>query len=518
MSLAQPPSAGPRPAPRYDVLVIGAGHNGLAAAAYLARAGREVLVLERDTVVGGAARSAAVFPGYDARLSAYSYLVSLLPQQIVDDLGLDLTLRRRTVSSYTPVGRSGILVDAADPERTRAGLGVDAQAWGDFYGLTGEVAQRLFPTLTEPLRSAHDVRALLGPRAWQDLVEHPIGRALERRFTDDAVRGIVLTDGLIGTFTSAGGPTRLANRCLLYHVIGRGTGAWDVPVGGMGAVTEALRSAAESAGALIRTGAEVTGLVSGPDEVVVSTADGARVRAEHVVAAVAPAVLDRLLGVDDPRPPPEGAQLKVNMLLARLPRLRDASVAPERAFAGTFHINEGYGALEQAYREAAAGRIPAVPPCEVYCHSLTDRSILGPDLQARGVHTLTLFGLHLPARLFRADPEGSRAEALKRTLESVDSVLAEPLEDCLLDPGTIEARSPVDLERSLGMPGGHIFHGDLQWPWAEHDDDVGRWGTETGDPRVHLCGAGARRGGGVSAIPGRNVAASLLGEAALAGG
>ena len=149
-----------------------------------------------------------------------------------------------------------------------------------------------------------------------------------------------------------------------------------------------------------------------------------------------------------------------------------------------------------------------------YCHSLTDPSILGPDLRAAGAQTLTCFALQLPARLFAGDPEGTRERALQATLASLDSALAEPILDCVWRDADgrpcIEARSPLDLEAELGLPGGNIFHRDLSWPFAEREEDVGSWGGETDDPRVVLCGAGARRGGGVSGVPGRNAAAAVL--------
>jgi phytoene dehydrogenase-like protein len=212
--------------------------------------------------------------------------------------------------------------------------------------------------------------------------------------------------------------------------------------------------------------------------------------------------------------PPEGSQLKLNMLLRRLPRLRDPEVTPAQAFTGTFHVNEGYRQLERAYVEAAAGRIPALPPCELYCHSLTDPTILSQELRAAGAQTLTVFGLHMPARLFEADPDGAKRDAVEATLRSIDSVLAEPLDGCLWadEEGSpcLEAKTPVELEAELGMPGGHIFHRDLSWPFAESDDEIGRWGVETSHPNVWLCGAGARRGGGVSGIPGHNAAAAML--------
>ncbi|MGB7449296.1 MAG: NAD(P)/FAD-dependent oxidoreductase [Ornithinimicrobium sp.] len=500
---------------RYDAVVIGAGHNGLTCAAYLARAGRSVLVLERADVVGGATRSAAVFPGHDARLSAYSYLVSLLPAQIREELGLDLTLLRRRYSSYTPDGDTGVLIDDGDPARTAADLGADASAWQEFSDLTSRVAQAVFPTMLQPLRPAHEVAAMVGEPAWQDLFERPLSQTLERRFGRDLVRGIAATDALIGTFTDLSDPARLGNRCLLYHVIGGGTGHWDVPVGGMGSVSDALLQAATAAGAQVRCSSEVTSLETDGELARVRTADDSVIETDTVFVGASPTVLSRLLHRPAPSPAPEGAQLKVNLLLSRLPSLKDHATSAEQAFSGTFHINEGYEALQRAYVQAASGRIPDVPPCEVYCHSLSDPSILGEQAQQQGVHTMTLFGLHMPARLFTKDPQRARREATDATLASVDAVLAEPLRDCLLTPETIDVRTPLDIEASVGMPRGHIFHRDLQWPFAERAEEVGTWGVETADANVYLCGAGARRGGGVSGIPGRNAAAAHLGEDAL---
>ncbi|MER5639193.1 NAD(P)/FAD-dependent oxidoreductase [Kitasatospora sp. NPDC002227] len=519
---------------RYDVVVVGGGHNGLVAAAYLGRAGYRVLLLERLGTLGGAAVSAQAFAGVDAQLSRYSYLVSLLPHRIVRELGLSLELRRRRISSYTPVERdgkpTGLLVDAADPARTadsfRALTGSDREwaAWQRFYSMTGQVARRVFPSLTEPLPSRAGLRRLVGDdAAWETLFEQPLGAAVERVFADDLVRGVVLTDALIGTFTHAHDPSLLQNRCFLYHVIGNGTGDWDVPVGGMGAVTGALAAAARAAGAELRTGCEVTAIATdgvGPAEVTYRHGDAETVVAgSRVLVNAAPATLARLLG-EAPGPAPEGAQLKVNMVLRRLPRLRDSAVDPREAFAGTFHIAEGYRQLETAYREAAAGRIPAAPPSEIYCHSLTDPSILGPEAVRQGYQTLTLFGLHLPARLF-ADP-AAKERALAASLAQLDQVLAEPIADCLaLDADgrpCVEAKTPLDLEREVGLPGGHIFHRDLAFPFAEEpleeplEGAAARWGVATAHPDVLLCGAGAARGGGVSGIPGHNAAQAVLAE------
>jgi phytoene dehydrogenase-like protein len=237
------------------------------------------------------------------------------------------------------------------------------------------------------------------------------------------------------------------------------------------------------------------------------------VSCDHVVAGCAPDVLDRLLGRTGSGERPEGAQLKVNMLLARLPRLRDRSVAASEAFAGTFHVNETYSQLEAAFGAAGRGRLPSPLPCEIYCHTLTDPSILGPGVQA---HTLTLFSLHTPARLFERDREAAKRAALDSVLRSLDSVLGEPIEDCLLRAGDgspcLEAKTPLDLEDELALPRGNIFHRDLSWPFAEDEAEAGRWGTETDVANVFLGGAGARRGGGVSGIPGRNAAMAVLGR------
>ncbi|ALC25237.1 phytoene desaturase family protein [Streptomyces pristinaespiralis] len=504
----------------YDAVIVGGGHNGLVAAAYLARAGRSVLLLERRPHTGGAAVSTRPFPGVDARLSQFSYLVSLLPDKIVRDLRLDFAVRGRTVSSYTPTGDGGLLVGGARTEESFGALtGGDREyaAWREFYGVTGQVAQRVFPTLTEPLPTRDELRTRVGDeQAWRMLFEEPIGAAIEKRFTHDVVRGVVLTDALIGTFADAHDPSLVQNRCFLYHVIGGGTGDWDVPVGGMGALTDALAAAARDAGAEFALGHEVTRIDTDGERAEVAyrnrAGEGA-VAARRVLVNASPQALAALLGEESPEPA-EGAQLKVNMLLRRLPRLRDDSVAPEDAFSGTFHVSEGYGQLATAYREAAEGRLPSAPPSEIYCHSLTDPSILSPELAAQGCHTLTLFGLHTPARLFAEDNERTRAELLAATLTELDAYLAEPLADCLaLDANgepCIEAKTPLDLERELRLPGGHIFHRDLSWPYA--DGATGRWGVETAHANILLCGAGAVRGGGVSGVPGHNAAMAALGH------
>ena len=521
----------PQPFPvTHDVVIVGGGHNALVAAAYLARAGRKVVVLERLPHVGGAAVSETPWPGVEARLSRYSYLVSLLPGRIIDDLGLRIDLRRRRYSSYTPDPADpsgGILVDTGDAAATAAsfvrttGDADEAARFAAFSARIAPIAQHLFPTVTEPLRTRSAVRAdLADDQLWDELIERPLGEVLRSSLQTDLARGIALTDGLIGTFSSADDPTLRQNRCFLYHVIGGGTGDWDVPVGGMGRVSGELERAARDAGAEVRTGADVIAIT--PDgEVEIGGTEPRTLRGRLVLSGVGPAVLARLLadGGGPRSDAPEGAQVKVNMLLRRLPRLRDDRIAPEAAFAGTFHINETMSQLDDAHAVAARGGIPSPLPAEIYCHSLTDPSILGTQLQAEGAQTLTLFGLQVPHRLIGSlDRDAARAALQDAALRSLDSVLAEPIADCVYESpdgsACIETRTTADLEESLGMAGGDIFHGPLSWPWAEDDEALdspaARWGVATDHPRVLLCGSGARRGGAVSGLGGHNAAMAAL--------
>jgi len=504
-----------------DVVIVGGGHNAGVAAAGLARQGRRVIVCEARSRFGGAVAGERIFPGVAATLSRFSYLVSLLPDRIVRDLGLRLELRSRPVACYTPAGDDGILVERPEGAATAASFArlADAgeyTAWRDFHARLERLAAVVAPTLTEPLPTAAKLRSRVDPDLWSGVVERPLGELLEATFRSDLVRGTVATDALIGTDTRLDDPTLRQNRCFLYHVIGNGTGEWRVPVGGMRAVADAIEQAARAAGAELRTGTPVAALHTDGDRPTVELADGTRLHPRLVLVNAAPTVLDRLRG-RTPAPSADGTQVKINMVLRRLPRFR-SGLDPRVGFAGTLHLHQGYAELARAAEQAAAGRIPDPLPCEVYCHTLTDPSILADDLARAGWHTLTLFGLHTPARLFRDDPERRRAEARDAALRSLQEALAEPLWDCLATDADgrpcLEVMSPLDVEAELAMPGGHIFHGDLAWPWrddpAPADGPAERWGVATDDPRILLCGSGAVRGGAVSGIAGHNAARAAL--------
>ena len=521
-------------ASRYDVAIVGGGHNGLVAACYLAKAGLSVLVLERNSELGGATRSAYAFEGFEAKLSVYAYLVSLFPQKIVDDLGLNLQLKSRQTASYTPAIEGGhlneLLLRNDSPDQNReafvslTGDESDYEGYLELQAMQERLASVVWPSLTEPLVSKEEMRGRLdaeGQRSWQSFVEQPLGEVIESKVASDLVRGLVFTDAKIGVSTHPHAPSLLQNRCFLYHVIGRGTGEWQVPVGGMGALVEELERVARETGKVtFATGAKVTAIA--PDSGNASLAfevDGqeSEVDACYVLCNASARELGRLTGKSlEPGKIDEGAGFKVNMLLERLPRLRSGNCSPKEAFAGTFHVNEGYEQMQASYRESMAGEMPATPPGEIYCHTLTDDSILSPELNARGFHTLTLFGLDMPYRLFVQDNDKARETALRRYLDGINRYLDEPIEECLAKDThgkpCIEAMSPVDLESKIHLPKGNIFHGDLTWPFAETDREVGQWGVETAYANVFLCGSSARRGGAVSGIPGHNAAKKVMQE------
>ena len=497
----------------YDVAIIGGGHNGLVAATYLAKAGKSVVILEANAEVGGATTSVRAFPEYDAMLSRYSYLISLLPDQIVKDLGLNFDCISRTVSSYTPYSRngkdSGLYVARQWDKATEDSFneidptGAEWAAWQDFYNEIAEFAVKIAPSMLHPLKTRSELKAEINmPAVWDYLMERPIGEVIKARFKDDLVRGVILTDALIGTFSSA--YEMQANICFLYHLIGNGTGEWKVPRGGMGALVKELVRVATTAGVEIRVNSRVSSVSTTADNATLTLEDGTAITSSYVLSNAAPQVLARLRGAKPPASL-EGSQMKINILLKSLPKLK-SGIDPRLAFAGTFHAHESFAECESTYLDAKAGNVPSKLPIEMYCHTLTDPSILSTELQEQGYQTLTLFGLHTPAALFDTDNEGAKAAALKAALASLNQYLVEPIENVI---AAIEVKSPLDIEGDVGLPRGNIFHKDLSFPFREDNQEIG-WGVETDDSRIFICGAGAIRGGGVSGIPGHNAAMAVL--------
>jgi phytoene dehydrogenase-like protein len=518
---------------KYDVVILGAGHNGLVAASYLGKSGLDVLLLEKNDYIGGATTSQKVFPDYDAYLSRYSYLVSLFPDRIIHELGLKLELRRRGVASFTPYlqdgHHNGLLLSNESEDQNRhsmfelTGNKTEYDSLKKFYNLSRLFAETVWDTMLKPLISKNEMAKKFqtnaaSKEAWRSLAEEPLGRAIERYLYNDLIRGLVLTDAKIGVFTHPHDPTLLQNRCFLYHLIGNKTGEWKVPVGGMGNLARELEKSARNTGADFVTGVRIRALdVNGDKCSVEFEADGGKqtVDSRYVLVNFGRNVLARFLGRPfQPDATDEGSVFKINMLLKRLPKLKLTRYEPAQAFCGTFHSDEGYEQMNASYEQAARGVLPEKMPCEVYCHTLTDDSILSQELRAQGYHTMTLFGLDAPWNLFARDNATMRKLAEDKFLNSMNQWLEEPLQNCLAvsrdGAPCLESKSPVDIEDSLGMYHGNIFHNAPTFPFATARDQVGCWGVETDYENVFLCGSSAIRGGAVSGIPGHNAAMKVL--------
>jgi phytoene dehydrogenase-like protein len=296
----------------------------------------------------------------------------------------------------------------------------------------------------------------------------------------------------------------------------------------MGTVACELEETARKNGAEFLTKVELTEIdLAGEKKTVAFQHNGksGNVEARFLLVNFGRNVLGKYSGRPwQPKEEDEGSVFKINMLLRRFPKLKATKYPAADAFRGTFHSDEGYEQMSASYEQAANGRLPEKTPCEVYCHTLTDDSILGADLRRQGFQTMTLFGLDAPYSLFAKDPpspgygvvgnDSMRTRAEKKFLESINQWLEEPLEDCLAvaRDGSlcIESKSPVDIEESLGMYHGNIFHDAPSFPYAETKEQAGTWGVETEFDNVFLCGSSAQRGGAVSGIPGHNAAMKVL--------
>jgi phytoene dehydrogenase-like protein len=446
---------------------------------------------------------------------------------------MKINLLPRRIASYTPYfhnSHQGLLISNAEESVSHQSildLGYGESEWQGYQHILQQqttFAELVWDSFLQPLKAKSDFEKQFKEAGqselWRAFVEEPIGHFIEKYVQSDILRGILMTDAKIGAYTSAYDESLLQNRTFLYHVVGNKTGEWRVPEGGMGNVARQLAENAERRGAALYTNASIKSIHTGDTHHQLEIEVGGKsyeIKAEYILSNASETVLQRLMGEPPTAATPqdEGTAFKINMLLARLPKLKDQKVRPEDAFAGTFHINQSYGQMERTFAEAAAGNIPTVAAGEIYCHTLTDTSILSPELREKGFHTLTYFGIDFPHRLFTADNKVAKQEVVDRFLAGINDYLAEPIEDCFARDAQgnlcLEAKSALDLEQELNLPLGNIFHNALSWFYAEDESAVGTWGVETPHERIYVCGSSAKRGGAVSGIPGRNAARKVLG-------
>jgi phytoene dehydrogenase-like protein len=533
---------------RPEAIVIGAGHNGLVAAAYLARAGLRVHVVERRDRVGGACVTEELWPGY--RISRAAYVAGLLRPAVVRELDLPrrgLRLLRRDPSSFTPLPGGGGLLLGADPALCEREIGRfsarDAARYPRYERMLDRAARvfeplldapppdparlawRDVPTLARVARGAIGLRRDLA-RVVQLLVG-PARATLESWFESEPLRATLATDALIGAWAAPSTPG--TGYVLFHHVMGETGGArgvWAYVAGGMGALSAALADAARAAGATIETGAPVAAIdVEGGRVRGVALEDGRELCAPLVVSCADPH--RTLLGLVGARHLPEevvaalGALdfrspvVKINLALDRLPAFRgrapggDAAAGPEHR--GTIHLGaHDLDALERSHAEAAAGRLPACPMIE-----LTLPSTLDPSLAPPGHHVGSLFVQHVPPDWDAARWSQERDAFADRVFASIEEV-APGFATSVLHR---EVLAPPDLERLFALTGGNIFHGAMTLDrllflrplpgWARYRTPVeGLW----------LCGAGTHPGGGVMGACGRNAAREILRARRAAGG
>jgi phytoene dehydrogenase-like protein len=518
----------------YDAIVVGGGHNGLTAAAYLARAGLRVCVLERRGLLGGACVTEEVWPGQ--RVSRASYVVSMLRPQVVADLelkrfGYDPIPLDPPFATFAADGTPILFHnDAAAAHASLARVSRrDADAMPAFEAMMERVADVLRPMMLRPppaLGSRHpgDVLELLreagraaglSRRGLQELyrvMTMSVGDLLDDWFENDALKGAYASTGVVGVWAGPRSPGTAYN--LLHHELGEleGVGgAWGHVRGGMGAISEAIAASARASGADVRTGAEVasidvvSGRVSG-----VTLASGEELQAPIVLSGAHPrtTVLD-LVGAehfpgevveDMRRYRSRGGSVKVNWILSEPPRF-DGIAESEALLKTSLALCPSIDYLERAWQDATRGVPAAAPYIEVEVPTAIDASLTDD-----GTTVMTMFTQYGPHAA--ADwPDGAREAYAQRCLDLI-AQYAPNVRDAVVHH---EVLAPPDLERIFGLVGGSIFQGEQgldQMAFMRPSPLLSRYATPVGG--LYLCGAGTHPGGGVIAAAGHNAAQRVL--------
>ncbi|HKV51022.1 MAG TPA: NAD(P)/FAD-dependent oxidoreductase [Gemmatimonadaceae bacterium] len=525
----------------YDVIIIGAGHNGLVAAAYLARAGRRVLVLERRDLVGGACVTEDVWPGF--KVSTAAYVNSLLRPEIIRDLRLadyGFAMLPRDPSSFTPFpdGRSLLLgPDRAMTQREIAKFSErDAAAYPAYEAMLERVADLIEPTLMQsaPAPWSNRPRDLiaLGKLAWNfralgadasraiEILTADARTVLDRWFESEQLKATLATDAIIGAFAS---PSMAGTAYVLFHhVMGECNGVrgvWGYVRGGMGGITQSLASAARDLGVEIRLDSPVSHiLVRHGRARGVALADGTEFLGHQVASNADPNVTFLQL-MDEGDLPADfvkavrqidyrSASLKINVALSELPNftaLPSTGAAGGPQHRGTIHISPTLDYMERAYDDAKYGRPSASPILECTIPSAVDPTVAPP-----GKHLMTMFIQYAPYAL----REGSWDDQKERFADRCFDILAEYAPNFKRSVIARQVLSPLDLERRFALTGGNIFQGAMTFPQLFFLRPLAGYADyRTPVQHLYLCGAATHPGGGVMGACGYNAAREMLRDA-----
>lgn len=506
----------------YDAIVIGAGHNGLVCAAYLAREGLKTLVVERSDRIGGACVTEELFPGF--RISTASYSLSLLMPEVISELGLTLDIRAKDPESFVPSLDGGGLVMWKDPAKRHDAISkisrADADAYPKFEGLFEEAAKYLRPLLSFPAtrkQARRSFRRSEVDKLFKRTVDGSIADLCEEYFESELIQGLMASQGIIG---SAAGPRTPGSAYIyLHHAFGTVTGepgVWGFVRGGMGAITAQLADVVRAAGGEIRTEAEVAqvkldgrragGVVLASGEevdsgIVLSNADPKR-----TVSFLSDSSLSPEFVQDIELLPTQGTVVKINCALSGLPRFTgmETNGGPGPEHLGTITVAPSIDYLEAACKDAAEGR-----PADKFFIEAWIQSASEPELAPEGKHTLSIFSQYAPYELAegtwaeRRDEIGDRVIA---TLEQYAPGLSDLIEDRLV-------LGPPDLEERFALTGGNIFHGELLPEWLFEKRPAHKWHRYRSPVAgLYMCGSGTHPGGGVCGAPGRNAARAVLAD------